>query len=49
MYVTKRGMATAVENLTKNLDNVKEAVAVSFPLSDKKENPILCEVLLRRS
>ncbi|KAM1194197.1 hypothetical protein ACFX15_020524 [Malus domestica] len=27
MYVTKRGMATAVENLTKNLDNVKEAVA----------------------
>ncbi|KAB1207339.1 hypothetical protein CJ030_MR7G017478 [Morella rubra] len=34
MYVTKRNMASAVSNLTKHLEHVSEALAVSFCLAD---------------
>lgn len=30
MYVTKKSMANAVENLTKHLEHVSDALAVSF-------------------
>ena len=30
MYVTKRNMAAAVENLTKHLEHVSDALAVSY-------------------
>lgn len=30
MYVTKKNMATAVTNLTKHLEHVSDALAVSF-------------------